>query len=89
MHIRALLDEHGIAGARVDFRTRFTTWADSKLATLTSLDNQLVMRSYIQWHLSRRFDDNCTNGTFLAAKQGVVKSFGVVYGLILRSGVSV
>ncbi|WP_288438763.1 hypothetical protein [uncultured Gordonia sp.] len=71
VHIRALLDEHGIAGARVDFRTRFTTWADSKLATLTSPDNQLVMRSYIQWHLSRRFDDNCTNGTFLAAKQGV------------------
>lgn len=70
-HIRALLDEHGIAGARLDYRTRFSVWADDKLATLTSPDNQLVMRSYIRWHLSRRFDDTCTNGTFLAAKQGV------------------
>lgn len=70
-HIRALLDEHGLAGARIDFRARFAAWADTKLATLTNPDSQLIIRSYIRWHLSHRLDENCTQGRFLAAKQGV------------------
>ena len=70
-HIRALLAEHGIAGARVDFPETFDAWSADKVTGLADPASQLVLRSYIRWHLAHRLDGACTAGRFLASKQAV------------------
>jgi integrase len=71
LHIRALLAEHGIAVARVDYREKFDTWSADKLSELSDPASQLVIRSYIRWHLAHKLDDACSAGRFLASKQSV------------------
>ena len=70
-HIRALLAEHGIADARVDYRETFDAWSADKLIGLADPASQLVLRSYIRWHLAHKLDETCTAGRFLASKQSV------------------
>jgi hypothetical protein len=70
-HIRALLAEHGIADARVDYRERFDAWSVDKLSELSDPASQLVIRSYLRWQISHKLDGSCTEGRFLASKQAV------------------
>jgi integrase len=70
-HIRALLAEHGIADAKVDYRDRFDTWSSDKLTEVDDPASQLVVRSYLRWHLAHKLDGGCSEGRFLASKQAV------------------
>jgi hypothetical protein len=47
-HIRALLAEHGIADAKVDYRDRFDAWSSDKLTEVDDPASQLVVRSYLR-----------------------------------------
>ncbi|WP_234821068.1 hypothetical protein [Mycobacteroides abscessus] len=71
LHIRALLAEYGLTGARVGYRRRYELWADEKIATVVNPRSQLVLRAYIRWHLAHKLGEGCTEGRFLASKQVV------------------
>lgn len=70
-HIRALLAEHGVTDAKVDYRDRFDTWSLDKIADVNDPASQRVLRSYLRWHLAHKLHDACSEGRFLASKQAV------------------
>lgn len=70
-HIRALLTQHGVTAAKVDYRDRFDAWSVDKIAQVTDPASRRVLRSYLRWHLAHKLDDGCSEGRFLASKQAV------------------
>ena len=70
-HIRALLAEHGVTEAKVDYRDRFDAWSLDKITEVDDPASQRVLRSYLRWHLAHKLHDACSEGRFLASKQAV------------------
>jgi integrase len=84
-HIRALLAEHGVTDAKVDYRDRFDTWSLDKIADVNDSASQRVLRSYLRWHLAHKLHDACSEGRFLASKQAVTVAVHFLNWLAVQS----
>jgi integrase len=84
-HIRALLAEHGVTDAKVDYRDRFDTWSLDKIAEVHDPASQRVLRSYLRWHLAHKLHDACNEGRFLASKQAVTVTVNFLNWLAAQS----
>jgi hypothetical protein len=84
-HIRALLAQHGVTDAKVDYRDRFDTWSLEKITEVNDPASQRVLRSYLRWHLAHKLHDACSEGRFLASKQAVTVAVSFINWLAAQS----